>query len=156
MKLVLLCAHQHTDSWVEEVEDLYKGKISHFLNLEIIRLRNKKLDREDKVSRAKNDSEQILNFISENDYLVLLDEGGKALSSEKFANEIEKILNTGKKRIVFCVGGPYGVDEKVKKIAKLSISLSTMVMNHQIAEVVTLEQIYRAFTIIKNIPYHNK
>lgn len=156
MKLILLCAQNSTDQWIRDVESLYVEKLKHFISFEIIRLKNKKIDREGKENRIKSDSEQILGFLTKDDFVALFDEMGKALSSEQFSLEVQRVLNSGKKRFVFIIGGPFGVNEEIKARSGLKISLSSMVFNHQIAEAVALEQLYRAFTIIKNIPYHNK
>ncbi len=156
MKIILLCAQNSTDQWIKDVEALYSEKLRHYISFEIFRLKNKKLDRDSKESRVKSDSEQILNFLTKDDFVALFDEKGKSYSSEQFSLDLQRVLNLGKKRLVFIIGGPFGVNEEVKSKAGLKVSLSTMVFNHQVAEAVALEQIYRAFTIIKNIPYHNK
>ena len=80
---------------------------------------------------------------------------GRDLTSIEFSKQIEKIETSGKKRTVFIIGGAYGVSENVKMKVNLKISLSKFIMNHLVAEVVVLEQIYRAHTIINRIPYHN-
>lgn len=69
---------------------------------------------------------------------------------------IEQIQNSGKKRSVFVIGGAFGVDETVKARAQKTICLSSMVLNHLVAKVVVLEQIYRSFTILGHLPYHNE
>lgn len=156
MKIVLLCAQTGIDPWLEAVEKIYISKLVHFADFSIHRLKSKKIDRENKEIRLRSDSELIMSFLTKDDFVVLFDERGKCPTSEIFANDLQKILNSGKKRIVYIIGGPYGVDENVKNRAQAKISLSNLVFNHQIAESVILEQIYRAFTILKNLPYHNK
>ena len=75
--------------------------------------------------------------------------------SYKNSEQLEKATTSGKKRIVFIIGGAFGVSDEIKKQAHLKVGLSAMVMNHLVAETVALEQIYRSLTILNRIPYHN-
>lgn len=97
----------------------------------------------------------ILSKLSASDYFILLDEGGDMFSSEKFARQIEKLQMQSSKRIVFLVAGAFGADEKLKARANKILSLSAMTFSHQMVRLFFLEQLYRAFTIIKNEKYHN-
>ena len=86
----------------------------------------------------------------------MLDEKGKKHDSIQFAKLIESIQESGKKRGVFIIGGAFGVSEDIKKCSQKTICLSDLTMNHLVAEIVLLEQFYRALTIIKRISYHNQ
>ncbi|MNT79848.1 Ribosomal RNA large subunit methyltransferase H [compost metagenome] len=86
---------------------------------------------------------------------MLFDERGSVFDSIQFSKKVENILGSSKKRAVFVIGGAFGVNESVRSRADLKVSFSPMVMNHLMAQAVGMEQIYRAFTIIKKIPYHN-
>lgn len=96
-----------------------------------------------------------MQFIKETDEVILFDERGKSYDSRGFSKELERKLGGGKKRIVFIIGGAYGVDDRIRAVAKSQICMSSFVLNHLVAQTVALEQIYRALCIYKNIPYHN-
>ncbi len=155
MKFVLCNLATAKEDWAVEASELYRKKISFYMPFEIQSLKAKKSAREDADYKRNEESELILKSLSSDDYVVLFDERGSVLDSIAFSKKIENILITSKKRCVFIIGGAFGVNESVRQRADLKISLSPMVMNHLLAQVVSLEQIYRAFTIIKKIPYHN-
>lgn len=97
----------------------------------------------------------ILNKLSPTDYLILLDENGKEFSSVGFSEFLQKKMNAGLKTIVFVIGGPYGFSDEVYQKAQGKISLSQMTFSHQMIRLFVIEQIYRAFTILNNEPYHH-
>lgn len=98
----------------------------------------------------------ILKKLEPNDLLVLLDEKGKHYSSVQYANQLQQWFNTGKKRLIFLIGGAYGFDESIYKRQNAQISFSAMTYSHQIIRVMYMEQLYRAFTILNNEPYHHE
>lgn len=102
------------------------------------------------------EAKQILDKLKPEDQLILLDERGKMYSSIQFAQEIEKRQMLLQKKIIFLVGGAYGFDESVYKRSNAQLSLSPMTFSHQLVRVLFLEQLYRAFTIIKGLPYHHE
>lgn len=155
MKLVLYNLATAKEHWADEAAKLYTQKISHFIAFEIQTLKPKKSARDDSAVKKKEESELILSNLSADDYVVLFDERGKIFNSIEFSKKFESILNSSKKRSVFIIGGAYGVSDDVRSRAQLVVSLSPLVMNHILAQTVALEQIYRAFTILKNLPYHN-
>lgn len=156
MKFVLLtCATAH-EEWAEASTEAYVKKIKAFIPFEVKTLVLKKSGREEASIKKKNDSEQILKELQDSDYVILFDERGESLDSKSFSQVTNQVLQSGKKRIVYVIGGAYGVSEEVMKRANKKISLSKMVMNHLVAQTVILEQIYRSFTILKNLPYHNE
>ena len=104
----------------------------------------------------EREGEQILKNLGETDELVLLDERGALITSEDFAVKVERWSLRGVKKIVFAVGGAYGFSDAIYKRANDKISLSRMTFSHQMVRVIFLEQLYRAFTIIKGEPYHHK
>lgn len=155
MKFVLYNLATAKEAWADEAARLYTQKISHFNSFEIQTLKPKKSSREGAAQKKKEESDLILASLSSDDFVVLFDERGKTLNSIEFSKKIESILSSSKKRAVFIIGGAYGVTEDVRTRAQLVVTLSPLVMNHILAQTVALEQIYRAFTIIKNFPYHN-
>ena len=93
---------------------------------------------------------------AEGDYVVLLDERGTEYRSVEFAQWLQKRLNSGLKRLVLVIGGPYGFSDEVYARADSLLSLSRMTFSHQIVRAIFAEQIYRAFTILRNEPYHHE
>jgi 23S rRNA (pseudouridine1915-N3)-methyltransferase len=94
--------------------------------------------------------------MSNDDYIVLLDEKGKELRTVEFSEWVKKLLLLPKKRIVFVIGGPWGFSDEVNSRADLRMSLSKMTFPHQLVRLLFLEQLYRVFTIIKGEPYHHE
>ena len=103
----------------------------------------------------KKEGEIITGLLQKEDYLVLLDENGKQLSSEELAKFIQTRANESTKNIVFLIGGAYGVSDEVKKRANYQWSLSKLVFPHQLVRLILAEQIYRACSINRNEKYHH-
>ena len=141
--------------WFDHCQEIYLEKISHFCKIGVLHLKSPSLDRDQSSEKLKAEEAILLKRLTTDDYVILLDERGKKFDSMQFADAHVKAISSGKKRLVFVIGGAFGVTEAVKQRANLVLCLSTLVMNHLIAEAVLLEQIYRSFTIQKRIPYHN-
>lgn len=156
MKIILLNLNSASEDWSQMAVSFYEKKLSYFIDFSVVSLKSENLSRQQKDLRLKKEEEKVLNYLKSDDYLVLFDEKGKALTSVQFSKELNQILISGKKRIVFLIGGAFGVSDEIKKKAALKISLSSLTFNHLIAEIVALEQIYRGFAILKNLPYHNE
>jgi 23S rRNA (pseudouridine1915-N3)-methyltransferase len=103
----------------------------------------------------KKEGETILEWLQPDDYLVLLDERGKQLTSEQLAQFLQTRANERTKKLVFLIGGAYGVDESVFKRANLQWSLSKLVFPHQLVRLILAEQLYRACSILRNEKYHH-
>jgi len=104
----------------------------------------------------KKEGDTILNLLQKEDYVVLLDERGKSMKSEELAKFIEQRANESVKKMVFLIGGAFGVSDEVMKRANYKWSLSPLVFPHQLVRLILAEQLYRACTIIKNENYHHK
>ena len=102
------------------------------------------------------EAEKILVKLKPDDFLILLDEKGKSFSSVEFADFIQKKENQSVKKLIFLIGGAYGFDEKVYARANDKLSLSSMTFSHQLIRLIFMEQLYRAYTIMNNFPYHNE
>ena len=102
------------------------------------------------------EGEAILRQTAEGDFVALLDERGEEFRSVEFALWLQKRLNSGLKRLVLVIGGPYGFSDEVSGRADARLSLSRMTFSHQIVRAIFAEQIYRAFTILRNEPYHHE
>ena len=97
----------------------------------------------------------LSDVVQQSDTVILLDERGKQYTSVEFSEIIKKWTASGTKRIVFIIGGPYGFAQEVYDRADAQMSLSPMTFSHQMVRLVLVEQLYRAFTILKNEPYHH-
>ena len=104
----------------------------------------------------RKEGEIILNLLEKGDYLVALDERGKQLSSEALAEFINTRTNESVRRLIFLIGGAYGIDEAVLKAAQFKWSLSNLTFPHQLVRLILAEQLYRSFTILRNEKYHHK
>lgn len=156
MKIVLLFTGRTSGKYLEEGISDYSQRISRMTAFEIVTVQGIKSTpgmTPDEVK--KREGVQILKQLSGEDYVVLLDERGEQSGSVAFAAEIEKMMMKPVKRIVFLTGGAWGVSEEVYRRADKKISLSSMTFSHQVVRLLFAEQLYRALTIIKGIPYHH-
>lgn len=157
MKIKFVIFETKAAGWVETARLEYLGKIKPFLPIELQTLKSPSADRDNASVKKKKEAELLLKIVGEKDILVLFDEGGKAFPrSEDLATSLQRHLESGKQQLIFCIGGPYGFDESVHKRSAAKWSLSGLTMNHWVAQIVALEQIYRGLTILKRIPYHNR
>lgn len=108
------------------------------------------------AQQKEKEGDLILKKINPTDVLVLLDERGKQYSSIDFSGYLQKKMNSGIKQLVFVIGGPYGFSEAVHQKAQGKLSLSKMTFSHQMIRLFAVEQLYRAFTILRNEPYHHE
>lgn len=157
MKLKFLILEGKPPGWVAEARSEYLSKISPFVPIELKSLKSPTADRDSAEVKRKREGEMILDEIEERDFLVLFDERGKmSKNSEEFSTSLSRVLESGKQRAVLCIGGAYGFSDEVYKRADAKWSLSPLTMNHWLAAIASLEQIYRGLTILKGIPYHNR
>jgi 23S rRNA (pseudouridine1915-N3)-methyltransferase len=135
----------------------YESRLGHYIRfeLEIIPdLKNTKTLSES--LQKEKEGELILKKISPSDDLILLDEHGKSYSSIDFSNFLQKKMNSGLKQLIFVIGGPYGFSEAVYGRSNGKLSISKMTFSHQMIRPFFVEQLYRAFTILRNEPYHHE
>ncbi len=156
MKIVLVCLGTTNNHYLREGIADYIKRLKHYINFEIKEI----IVSKNKKSLNKNiiinmESDLILSYLSQNDYVILLDEHGKGYNSKSFSKKIENFLLHAQKRLIFVVGGAFGFNDKLKTRANEMLSLSNMTFSHQIIRLFFLEQLYRSFTIINNHPYHN-
>jgi 23S rRNA (pseudouridine1915-N3)-methyltransferase len=156
MKITLLTVGKTEDAYLKEGIEKYVKRLKHYTKLEIAELpelkNTKALTQEQQKSK---EAELILKKITPLDHVVLLDEKGMELSSTLFAGYIDKRQINSASHIIFIVGGPYGFDASVHQRANDKLSLSRMTFSHQMVRLFFIEQLYRAFTIIKGEPYHH-
>jgi len=157
MKVTLILVGKTDFNFIEEGENMYTERIKRYVSFEKIVLKDLKNKKSLEQTQIKKlEGAEILNRINAGDYVVLLDEHGKEYCSIKFASFLENKFMGSHKRIVFIIGGAYGFDDEVYAKCNEKISLSKMTFSHQIIRLIFLEQLYRAFTIIKGEPYHHE
>ena len=157
MKITLLQTGKTTDKHISELVDLYSNRIKKYTGFEIITIPDVKNTKNMPVQEQRTkEATKIIQSVTDDDYIILLDEKGKELRTLEFSGTLEKMFFLPKKRIVFIIGGPWGFSEAVYKRADYKMSLSKMTYPHQLVRLLFLEQLYRAFTIIKGEPYHHE
>lgn len=157
MKVTLLTVGKTADAYLKEGIDKYVKRLKHYLKLNVIEIDELKNTRSLTPQQQKaREAELILKKILPLDHVILLDEKGMELSSTQFAAYFEKKALGSISNLVFVVGGPYGFDSSVYERANEKLSLSSMTFSHQMIRLFFLEQVYRAFTIIKGEPYHHE
>lgn len=157
MDVVLMTVGKTRTSFVTEGIKEYTGRLMRYLPFEIIELPDVKTTRSSDAFRQKErEGEMILDKISPADFVVLLDEKGWEYSSVEFAAYMEKLMASGRKRVVYVIGGPYGFSQNVYARADAKLSLSKMTFNHEMVRMFFIEQIYRAMTILRGEPYHHE
>ncbi len=157
MKIKLLLIGKTDQSYLEEGIDIYSKRIISYVPFEIIMANvSKKWNTLSPPLRKEKEAQIILEQIANCDFAVLLDERGKNYTSISFANFIQERMNRSTKNLLFIVGGAWGFSDLVYKAAHMKLSLSPMTFSHQMVRLFFVEQLYRAFTIIRNEAYHNE
>lgn len=142
---------------VEALIAMYSKRINHYASFAITTIADVRNTR--KLSEAEQkrlEGEAILRLLNDSDHVTLLDEHGSELRSIEFAELVQRRMSSGIKRLVFVIGGPYGFSEAVYQRANSKLSLSKMTYSHQLVRAIFTEQLYRAFTILRNEPYHHE
>ena len=156
MKIVLLTIGKTREKYLIEGVSQFQNRLTHYCAFEIIEIPNIKNAKNLSISELiKKEGELILKTLQDTDYMLLLDEKGKNYSSVEFSKRLQNWMTGGKKCLVFVVGGAYGFSDEVYKRANEKISLSKMTFSHQMVRLFFVEQLYRAYTILRNEPYHH-
>ncbi|DBB04058.1 TPA: hypothetical protein ACH3X1_013112 [Trebouxia sp. C0004] len=155
VKIKLITVAKGNSKGAEALAREWTDKISRYTQLEHLQVKPNPKKAASSIVAVQSEGEKVLKLITPQDYMVLLDENGKAVSSQGMANFIAEAGDRGVANLVFCIGGPYGHSTDVRSRANETMKLSDMVLNHQIAHMVLLEQIYRAWTILRGEPYHH-
>ena len=157
MKIVLITIGKTNEKYLIEGISDYQKRLKHYTNFERIEIANIKNAKNFSESELmKKEGELILKQIINSDHLVLLDDKGKDFTSQKFSQKLQQWMLSGKKRLVFVVGGAYGFSDEIYKRGNEKLSLSKMTFSHQMVRLFFVEQIYRGYTILNNEPYHHE
>lgn len=156
MKISVINLGVTQDQYLKEGIGLYEKRLKHYVPFEMTYL--------NAIKTAKNLSHQaqkeqegklLLAAVERSDQVVLLDVEGKQYGSEAFSSYLQQLMNRGTRHLTFVIGGPFGFSDEVYRAVSDRISLSPMTFSHQLIRLVFLEQLYRAFTIIRGEPYHH-
>lgn len=157
MKVTLLCINKTTEKYLQEGIAIYENRLQHYCKFQRVEIPDLKNSKNLSFEQQKQkEAELLLSKINNKDFVVLLDENGKELSSVEFSKEINKWMNQSISHVVFVIGGPYGFEQTVYDRANLKLSLSKLTFSHQMVRLFFTEQLYRAFSILKGEPYHHQ
>ena len=157
MKITLLTVGKTTNPHLIKLQEEYQNRLKFYITFELVVIPELKNTKSLSISeQVEKEADLILKQIELNDKVVLLDEKGKQFTSVAFSEYIAKKIMASHKRMIFVVGGPYGFSERIYQRANNKISLSTMTFSHQMIRLIFIEQLYRAFTILKGEPYHHE
>ena len=138
--------------------DEYIKRLSSYVQIEVVELKDEPLPdnpNESEIKKAKDiEGKRVLSSIKDKEYLIALDLNKKEMTSEKFASYVQNKLESNGSKISFVIGGSYGLSDELKNRVDDSISLSSLTFPHQLARLILLEQLFRAFKILNNETYH--
>ena len=152
MNITFICTGKTSEKYVSEGMGIYLDRLKHYCKFSLIEI---EAGKGNEAEIRKKEAASLLKRVGEKDFLVLLDEKGKELTSPGFAELMQHHQNISTKNIFFVIGGAYGFSEEIYKRANLKVALSKMTFPHQLVRILFLEQLYRAFTILKGEKYHH-
>lgn len=153
MKIDFIFIGKTTEPYLNEGVTIYLKRLVNYLPAEVLILPASTSKLKEKI--VEEESKLILARILPRDYIVLLDELGKELTSRQLAVFIEKQMLAGTNRLLLITGGAFGVSDELKKKAHFTLSASKFTFTHQMIRLLLMEQVYRAMTILKNESYHH-
>ena len=157
MKIKVICVGKTQQAELKSWLPDYCKRLTRFTSFDWHEIPNLKNTKNIPEKQQKTDEGKlILGAISPSDTLVLFDEKGSTHTSKGFAQFLQKKMNAGTKKLVFVIGGPYGFSAQVYDRAQGKIALSHMTFSHQMVRIFVAEQLYRAFSILNNQPYHHE
>lgn len=157
MQIKLIAIGKTDNSELANLISIYQKRLQFYIRFEMELIPDlKKVKNLSENQQKEKEGVLIISKIATSDFLYLLDEKGKQHTSIEFSNLLQKKMNAGIKQLVFVIGGPYGFSDAVYTRANGQLSLSKMTFSHQMVRLFFTEQLYRAFTILKNEPYHHQ
>lgn len=157
-RITIIAVGKLKEKYLKEGTAEYVKRLSRFCDLEIIEVADEQapedLSQSQELQVKKREAERVLKRLKGNSLLVVLDVKGEKPGSEEFAAKLRSFFVSGNSNIFFVIGGSLGLDEELLKKADYRLSLSEMTFPHQLARLILLEQLYRAFKIINGEPYH--
>jgi 23S rRNA (pseudouridine1915-N3)-methyltransferase len=157
MKIILIQIEKTTEKYLLEGEKIYENRLKNYVQFTTETIQMPKTIRQKSFEEQKKaEAAEILKLLESSDYLVCLDEHGKQFSSIEFSEFLNKRMSAGMKRLVFLIGGPFGIDKSILDKSQFILSLSDMTFSHQMIRLFFKEQVYRGFSILKNEKYHHE
>lgn len=157
MNVTLLSIGKTDEKPLETLIQKYEKRLPAHWNYQRIEIPDPKNRKNLSESQQKEkEAEALLSKINSSDYVILLDEKGKQVNSARFAADLQDLMNQAVKQVVFVIGGPYGFADSVYVRANRKLGLSEMTFTHQMVRLFLVEQLYRAFSILQNKPYHHE
>ena len=155
MNVKIVAVGKIKENYIKDAIKEYEKRLTSFCSFSVVEVMAEQINDESLIDKYKKiESERILQQVKQDSFVVTLEIKGKRYSSETFAEKIKEISNSGVKELIFIIGGANGLDEKVSQRSNLKLSFSDMTFTHQMIRVLLIEQIYRAFKINANEPYH--
>ena len=157
MNIKLIAIGKTDSAALQQLISTYEKRLVRYINFELQLLPDIKNSKSltEELQKVK-EGELILSNVESSHYLILLDERGKEYTSVAFADELQKKMNTSIKQLTFVIGGPYGFSQEVYNRANGKLSLSKLTFSHQMIRLFFIEHLYRAFTFLRNEPYHHQ
>lgn len=157
MKITLMTVGKTTTGYLKQGIDEYMRRLSHYVQCDIqcigdVKNTRNLTEQQQKLAEGK----ALLDAINATDWVTLLDERGSEFTSVDFSRYVQRRMSSGLRRLVFVVGGPYGFSPEVYARANDRLSLGRMTLPHELVRLVFVEQLYRAFTILRHEPYHHQ
>ncbi|OLS01476.1 23S rRNA (pseudouridine(1915)-N(3))-methyltransferase RlmH [Tissierella creatinophila] len=158
MNINIITVGKIKEKYIKEGINEFSKRLSRYGKLKIIEIDDEKapenLSQKDMEKVMEKEGEKIISKIPQNSFIISLEIEGKSISSEMLSKKIEDIMISGNNDITFIIGGSLGLSNEVKMMSNFKLSFSKMTFPHQLMRLILLEQIYRAFRIMKNEPYH--
>ena len=155
VKIKVIAVGKTREGWIKEGILHYQKLLKKYVELELLEIREEKITKSKRKQTILDvEAERILRHLKKSSLCLALDAKGKSLSSESFAKQLEENLSRGYSEFVFILGGALGLSRKVLNVCPIKLSLSQMTFTHEMSRLILLEQIYRAFSILKGTGYH--
>ncbi len=156
MKIKLVIIGKTDESYIKEGVAKYIARLKHYANFETVEIPDVKMGKKQNILKQKElEGKEILKHVTKSSFLILLDENGREFNSVGYAQFIQKRMNASLD-LVFVIGGPFGFSDEVYKTSNQKIALSQMTFSHQMVRLFFVEQMYRAFSILKGEKYHHQ
>lgn len=157
MKILLIQIEKTTELYLNEGIKIYSDRLKNYISFNTETIIMAKTVRQKPIDEQKKaEAIEISKLLEISDYLVCLDEHGKQFTSIQYADFLNKRMVSGCKRLVFLIGGPFGIDKTILDKSNYTLSLSNMTFSHQMIRLFFLEQLYRGYSILKNEKYHHE
>ncbi len=155
MKIKIIVVGKTREKFLQQGEKDFQKRLTRYCHLDWTIIKEEKItgNKTGQIVKLK-EAEKILNQVSKGDYVIALDQTGDQMSSVELAEFVQHKMNEGVRELTFIIGGALGLDESILKTATKILSLSRMTFTHEMSRLIVLEQLYRAFTILKGTKYH--